>query len=154
MGTRGPIPNHSADLARPRERKGGDVQETAKGTRYPATIPEADDDWHPIARMIWDSLLESGQSDFYQSSDWAYAYSICEEISLYKKPLVNRTTGEEYYKRSGQMLQTINAALSDLLITEGHRRRVRMELDVAPEEATSLSVVAIDDYRTSLGVQE
>lgn len=153
MGQRGPIPNRSDDLARPRERKGSDQQSVTKGVARPATIPEADPEWHPIARMIWDAMLESGQSDFYQSTDWAVAYSLCEEISRYKEPLVNSKTGELYYKRSGQMFQTINAAMGDLLLTEAHRRRVRIELEAPVEEETPAALVAIQDYREGLGLE-
>ena len=154
MGERGPVPNRDDDLARPRSRKGGDQQETTKGTLYPATIPDPDPEWHPIALMMWDALLESGQKDYYQSSDWAFAYSLCEDLSRYKEPLVNHTTGELYYKRSGQMLQTIYSAMGDLLISEGHRRRVRMELTAPEPNESPLSVVAIEDYRASLGIVE
>jgi len=69
-------------------------------------IPAANKDWHPIAKRFYNSLKTSGQSDFYQNSDWAFAYSVADDLSYYKKPLVNRD-GEEYNKRSGQMLQSI-----------------------------------------------
>ncbi|WP_234018487.1 MULTISPECIES: hypothetical protein [unclassified Streptomyces] len=96
----GPVPNREADLARPRERKGSDVQPVTRGVARPTKVPNADRTWHPIAKRLWDSLKESGQADFYQQSDWALAYSLCEDLSVYKK------SG----KRSGQMLQTIYSA--------------------------------------------
>lgn len=40
-----------------------------KGQSRPATIPQPDPDWHPIALMLWNAALESGQADFYESSD-------------------------------------------------------------------------------------
>lgn len=148
----GPVPNRSDDLARPRERKGGGAQAVTKGVARPVTIPDADPTWHPIARMLWDSLLESGQQDFYQSSDWAFAYSLCEDLSMYKKPLVTKD-GSEYHKRSGQMLQTIYTAMDRLLVTEADRRRVRIELDAPPpENETPADVVVMDSYRQGLGV--
>ena len=42
----------------PRERKGGDNAAVTKGMSRPATIPEPDQTWHPIARMLWDATLE------------------------------------------------------------------------------------------------
>lgn len=108
----------------------------------PAKIPNADRDWHPIAHKLWDSLKGSGQADFYQSSDWAFAFSLCEDLSYYKK------SG----KRSGQMLQTIYSAFERLLVTEGDRRRVRIELQEPEPETTSASVLAIADYKQDLGV--
>ena len=153
MGTRGPVPNRSEDLARPRERKGSDEQGVTKGVAREVTIPEPDPEWHKIARMLWDSLQNSGQSDFYQQSDWAFAYSLCEDLHQYKAPRVNSETGELYFKRSGQMLQTIYSAMSNLLITEADRRRVRIELEPPAEEETPAAVLALADYKNALGVE-
>src|SRR5690606_20544992 len=143
-GTRGPIPNSYDNLTRPRKRKGTAATPSAtRGTMRPVTIPDPDPDWHPIARMLWDSLGDSGMADFYQQTDWAFAYHICEELSLYKRPVkeyVDQETGElkRVFKRNGQILTAINAAMSALGITEGDRRRIRIELDPpATEEASA-----------------
>ncbi|AKY03613.1 hypothetical protein SEA_IZZY_6 [Streptomyces phage Izzy] len=138
----GPVPNRESDLARPRSRKGGDVQEVTKGVMRPVKIPNADRDWHPIAKRLWDSLKTSGQADYYQNSDWAFAWSLCEDLSYYKK------SG----KRSGQMLQTIYSAFERLLVAEGDRRRVRIELHEPEPETTPASVLAIADYKKELGL--
>lgn len=147
----GPIPRRESDLARPRERKGKDQVAVTKGQSRPVKIPRADPEWHPIAKMLWDGLKASGQSDFYEQSDWAFAYSLCEDLSLYKKPLVNRD-GEEYHKRSGQMLQTIYSAMERLLVTEGDRRRVRIELHEPEQDDEDASVTAITDAKKRLGL--
>lgn len=155
LGKPGKVPNRSEDLARPRERKGGDVQPITNGIMRPVRIPRADPEWHPIAKMLWDSLKKSGQSDFYQQSDWAFAYSLCEDLSHYKSgsKSIDRATRELYNKsRSGQMLQSIYSAMERLLVTEGDRRRVRIELQRPEEETTSAAVVAINDYKARLGV--
>lgn len=144
MGARGPIPNRESDLARPRSRKGSDEQETKKGQMRPVRIPRADPDWHPIAKQLYDSLKKSGQADFYQQSDWALAFALCDDLSHYKK------SG----KRSAQMAQTLYSALGNLLVTEGDRRRVRIELHEPEEETTSASVLAIADYKKELGLAE
>lgn len=121
MGARGPIPQREEELARPRKRKGGDVVKVTKGRLRPVTIPEPDEDWHPIALRLWRALETSGQADYYQDSDWAYAYSLCEDISWYKRGV----------KRSGQMLVALYGAMERLLITEGDRRRHRLELEAS-----------------------
>ncbi|WP_455680796.1 phage terminase small subunit [Streptomyces collinus] len=143
MGARGPIPNREDDLARPRSRKGSDEQETKKGQMRPVRIPRADPDWHPIAKELYDSLKKSGQADFYQQSDWAYAKALIDDLSHYKK------SG----KRSAQMAQTIYSALGNLLVTEGDRRRVRIELQEPEPEETPAAVLAIADYKKDLGVE-
>lgn len=144
MGRTGPVPNHSDDLARPRERKGGDVQAVTKGVRRPTRGYNADRDWHPIARKLWDAVKESGQTDFYQQSDWAILYSLCDDLSHFKN------SG----KRSSQMAQTIYSALGNLLVTEGDRRRVRIELDEPMPEKEPAAVLAIASYKAELGVDE
>ena len=147
----GPVPNREADLARPRERKGGDTQSVTQGTLRPVKIPNADRTWHPIAKRLFNSLKTSGQADFYQDSDWAFAYSLCDDLSHYKKPLVARD-GTEYHKRSGQMLQAIYSSLERLLVTEGDRRRVRIELHEPEPDTQPASVLAIADYQRELEV--
>lgn len=149
----GPVPNRSEDLARPRERKGKDIVPVTKGVLKPVVIPDADPDWHPIATMLWEGLLASGQADFYQQSDWAFAYSLMEDLTRYKEPLVNRD-GEEYFKRSGQMLQVIYSAMERLLVTEGDRRRVRVELTEPEPESDPAAVLVMAEYRKGLGETE
>lgn len=145
----GPIPNREADLARPRSRKGGNQQGVTKGEALPASPYEADPTWHPIAAQLWDACIESGQAAFYQQSDWAILYSLCDDLSMYKKPLTTKD-GTEYHKRSGQMLQTIMSALSDLLVTEGARRRVRVELEAPEPPGDDAVVLAIAEYQREL----
>lgn len=137
------MPNREADLARPRSRKGGDQQETKKGVARPTRQYDADPEWHDIAKQLWNALHTSGQADFYQDTDWAFAYSLMDDLSHYKTQ----------YKRSGQMLQTIYSALERLLITEGDRRRVRVELEAPLPETEPAAVLAIAEYRQELGAE-
>lgn len=138
----GPVPSRDADLARPRSRKGSDVQLVTRGELRPVRIPTADREWHAIAKQLYDSLKKSGQADFYQQSDWAFAYSLCEDLSFYKK------SG----KRSAQLLQTIYSSMERLLVTEGDRRRVRIELHEPEDTGTPASVTAISSYKVGLGL--
>jgi len=142
LGSRGPVPNRSDDLSRSRDANRGERAPITKGQSRPASIPEADPGWHPIARLLWDSTLESGQTDFYESSDYAFLYSICDDVSYYK------TMG----KRSGQMLASIYSAMENLLVTEGARRRVRVELQDEEVGEDDAVVTQMDDYRRQLGV--
>jgi hypothetical protein len=102
--------------------------------------PAADPEWHKIAKDLYNSTKRSGQADFYQQSDVAMLWSLCEDLSVYK----NST------KRSGQMLQTIYSTFSNLLITEGDRRRVRIELHEPDTGAVPASVTAIASYKEAL----
>jgi hypothetical protein len=144
MGDRGPIPNRSEDLARPRERKGGDAaQAITKGVlRDIEYVLPPSADWHQVATTLYLSLANSGQSDYYQESDWALAWSLCDDLSHYKKA----------GRRSAQMAATIYSALSSLMVSEGDRRRVRLELQPAEDDAEDAALYAIEDYKNELGV--
>lgn len=136
----GPIPNREEDLARPRERKGSDQQSVTKGVMRPVTIPHADKDWHPIARKIWDSLKTSGMADFYQQTDWALAYSLMDDLSKMKK------NG----RPSSQWAQVIYQQLGTLGLSEGERRRMRIELHEPDDGATDVEDEAISSYENEL----
>jgi len=143
MGSRGPVPSREADLARPRNRKGSDQAPVTTGEWLPPIIPDPDPSWHPIALQLWESLETSGQSAWYQSSDWAMAFSLCDDLSYYKRSK----------KRSGQMLASIYSAMSSLMLTEGDRRRMRLELERPVDEGEqSAAVIAIEDYKKALGI--
>lgn len=145
MGKRGPVPNRSEDLARERteadNRRAGTL-DVRKGTLRPTKAPKPDPDWHPIATMLYTSLGRSGQSDWYQDSDWAYAYMVCDELSVYKSS----------EKTNGQVLATIYSAMSSLLVTEGDRRRVAIELESPPKNEKKASDFAMERYRNGLGL--
>jgi hypothetical protein len=140
MGQRGPVPNRSDDLSRERDADRGDRAPITKGLSRPATIPDPDPEWHPIALMLWTAALESGQADFYESSDYAWLWNICEELDQYK-----RST-----KRSSMMFAALNQAFEALLITEGARRRVRIELQDETDDEDEAVVKQMDDYRNGL----
>lgn len=168
MGQRGPIPNRDNDLARARSRKGGEAQQPAtRGRLLPVTIPDPDPDWSPVTMMAYRSLLSSGMSDFYQDSDWTYAWIVLSELDAYRSPVplrrkdpetgkyedvIDAETGEvvAYRKLSGQTFQAIMSALVSLGMTEGDRRRMRIELQEEKDSEASAELIAIDGYRQAL----
>lgn len=136
MGMRGPIPKRDQD----RVRRNKDVVETKKAAgAAKVTAPRADRDWHPIAKKWYNSLKKSGQSAFYEPSDWAYAFLIAHELTV--------MLAEEKVRAGA--LQTIFAAMNDLLTTEGARRRMRIELErasAAEESNYQTNVVDIREF--------
>lgn len=157
MGSRGPVPKRSD------QRRRANKPATPSGTisKAPAAVvveaPKTDDEWHPIARRWFDSLRESGQSRFYEPSDWATAYLIAESISRDLRPQVVGVTerGEavvETIPLKGASLSAYLKAFGNLLTTEGDRRRASVELQRgelvdADEDA---SVTALDAYRAAV----
>ena len=140
MGTRGPVPKRAESRQR---RNASDVDIKRAAGADDVARPEPDPDWHPIAARLWHSLGESGQSRFYEPSDWAVAYSLMDDLSYYKSSS----------KRSGQMLATIMSAMSSLLVTEGDRRRVQIELarPNAEDSEESTKVAVMDKWRQRTG---
>ena len=139
----GPVPNRTTDLSRERDANRGGRPPITKGELRPVVdVLAPDEEWHPIAKHLYLSLAASGQSDFYQESDWALAWSLCEDLSYYKA----------MGKRSGQMLQTIYSAMERLLVTEADRRRVRIELTEPENEEQDAAIMKLADYQEGLGV--
>lgn len=139
----GPVPNRSEDLARPRERKGKDQVPVTQGVMRDVKWPRPDPEWHKIARDLYLACKASGQADFYQQSDVALLYSLCDDLSFVKN---------QGARRSAEMLKGIYAALTTLLVAEGDRRRVRIELQAPEEESEPAAVLAIADYKKDLGL--
>jgi hypothetical protein len=151
MGSRGPIPDREDNLARPRERKGSDEQAAKRGQLRPIAIDwQPDPTWSDFTLSIWNSASSSGMSDFYQDTDYAELFFICQELDRYSKPRVNTTTGELYYKQSPEMVKALLTGLSNLGFTEGDRRRIRVELDAPEPEQRSASVTALHLYQGAL----
>ncbi|PSJ29566.1 hypothetical protein B7P34_06775 [Streptosporangium nondiastaticum] len=104
--------------------------------------PDPDASWHAIACDWYLSLGASGQSQFYEPSDVATARYVAEAMSR------NLAAG----RFSAQLFAAVSSAMTELLTTEGARRRVRVELERAPaEEENPAGVTAIADYRAALG---
>lgn len=167
------------ELARDRERKGANATAPAVlGLMRPVTIPHADKDWHPIAKRLYNSYKTSGQSDRWQNSDWAFAYSLMDDLSRYKfqedgqsnaaaradrwfELTEEERESEGFDKKrpphvpkggSAMKMNGILDALARLGTTEADRLRVRIELQEPAPEEDDAEVVAIDDAKRRLGV--
>lgn len=151
MGARGPIPERESNLARPRERKGSEEQSAKRGLLQPIAIDwQPDPEWSDATLNVWESASASGMADFYQDTDYAELWFICNELDVYTKPRVNTKTGELYRKQSPEMVKALLTGLSNLGFTEGDRRRIRIELDAPEPEAQSASVTALHLYQGAL----
>ena len=137
----GPVPKRS-DQRRRRNKTTSDTDKAAGAKTV--KVPAADRSWHPIAKSLGASLATSGQAEFYEPSDWAFAFSLMDDLSYIKK------AQERDERRPAQMLQTVYTAFERLLVTEGDRRRVRLELERGGEPDVDPAKVAImDEYRAA-----
>lgn len=152
MGTRGPIPNRTGDLSRERDANRDDRPPVTKGTLRNTEPWPADPDWSEFVQRVYGSLVTSGIADFYQDSDYAYAHIVMSELDTYRRKGTDRD-GVPYptHKPSGQMFQAIMSAVTSLGMTEGDRRRMRIELE-SPAEESDAEVLAIASYEDMLGV--
>lgn len=142
MGQHGPMPKRSEERTRRNKPENEGGIPLSKGTAREVKIPPADRNWHPRAKQWYKSLASSGMCDYYQNSDYETARILCDALT-------------EYYKRpTAMMLATILQGMTALGVTEGERRRMRIELEAPKELETPASVTAIRDYRKQLGVQE
>jgi hypothetical protein len=155
MGSRGPTPKRSTE----RRRRNKDSKPT-KGEAAPrVVVPKPDKSWHPIAKRWYQSLAKSGQSEFYEPSDWAMAQIVAESISrdLEEQVVaVPEKTGEPVYAKvpmKGASLSAYLKAMNALMVSEGDRRRAGVELEragAASEPEAPAGVVALDEYRREL----
>ena len=144
MGTRGPVPYRTEELSRERNANRGDDRPVLKkGTMREVQIPEPDPQWHPTALRLYQALRESGQCDFFQNSDWAFAWSVCEDISHMK---FDRMKG----KSNAMLLTALYNALGNLMFTEADRRRLRIELMEEQDDEESYGEKKVDEYKNVL----
>lgn len=136
----GPVPKRSDQRRRRNTDAKGPVVK-AKTAAKPPAKGSADPNWHHIATEWFNSLAESGQSQFYEASDWALAKLTAEMMDRLLRQ------GE---KPSAVMFTAIQSAMTDLLTTEGARRRARVELE-REAQAAPPSVAIMESYRRAAG---
>lgn len=108
--------------------------------------PDADPAWCQQAKDLWASLATSGQARYYEPSDWAELSLACWFM----------TTKVSAGRMSGDDLKALHTVLTDHLVSDGARRRVRLELQRATPEAAAPpalpdGVRSIDSRRAALG---
>ncbi len=135
-----PVPKRSDQR---RRRNQPDVEIDSAPSGVVVESPDPDPMWHEMARDWYVSLGQSGQAAFYQPSDWQVARVWAEVLS--RQLLSDRI--------SAVMVQAWASSASELLTTEGARRRARLELERAePVDADEdASVTAMGAWHAALG---
>lgn len=142
MGDRGPIGKRDEERVR---RNTPDSPTATIQVIGPVRVPELGDisfegETHPLVEELYESIRQSAAVKYYEPTDWQFArlalYTLNQEL-IYSRHL---------RKPVGAMkLTSINQMLSSLLLTEGERRRVRLEVERAPENPTGGDVLNITD---------
>lgn len=116
--------------------------DTAPGAIEP-TIPAASAEWVPAVTRWYEALGESGQSAFYESSDWAQAWILADLLN----------SQMDNFKPNGMIISAWLHGAGELLTTEGARRRMRIELakgkKVDPEQEAA--VASLSAFRDRFG---
>jgi len=140
VGTRGPAPKRTDQ--RRRQNK-PEIPVTTAAASAKAEMPAPDDGWHPLARDMYASLAQSGQSAFFEPSDWQAARLAAEATSRLLKS----------DRFSAVLLAAVNSMWSGLLMTEADRRRLRIELEKPKEDKAAASAVTdLEQFRKRLSV--
>lgn len=145
MGRRGPVGKRSEEQLGHRTE-----EERERVTKAPAgaapVIPEPDPSWHPNAAGFYAALRTSGQSQFYEGTDWRLGWHVAAMMSQ------NITHPDA--PNAAALLGQILKGAEQLLATEGARRRVRLELQRqgAGEDAggKDSAVTEMESYRSKL----
>nr|WP_255789994.1 hypothetical protein [Mycobacteroides abscessus] len=111
---------------------------------------------HPFVVEFYEAIQQSAQSRYYEPSDWFSVLLLLRALNeeLNAVYVVGKLKGQ---KRPMQVmkLQVINQMMSTLLLTEGDRRRVRMEIERNPgptAEGGKVLTMA-DHFKQVLGAQ-
>ena len=118
----GPIPKR--DEERRRRNKPDRPTETVLMPGH-VQAPPCPEDLHPLATDWYNSLNASGQSKFYEPSDWQDARVLATILS---KALA-------FGRGSAQQFVVWQVGATQLLTTEGARRRMRMEIERGKPDA-------------------
>ena len=140
MGTRGPVPARS-DQKRRRNAPARPVEVVEVAGEVIA--PPADEGWHDTARAWFRSLADSGQSRYFEPSDWQSAHFTAQMMSKCLQ-------ADEV---SAPMVAQVRGMMTDLLSTESSRRRVGIELERKVAQAGGSkpqSVTRLEDRRKRL----
>ena len=132
---------------------------TAPASEAEYDIGEADADWHPLAVRLWNGAIASGQVRFYEPSDYETLRLTCHSLSLdLREQYVGVTAAPNsepifaVVPLKGASLSAYLKAFGLLGMTEGDRRRMRIELEHGPQvdEHEERANATITDLRSRL----
>lgn len=138
MGTRGPVPKRADQRIRRNKQEVPLDTVQAIGV-VPIPTELGFDDPHPLVTDLFLSMRESAQSRYFEPSDWAYA-----KFALHFADFLLKSQ-----RPSAQLLASVQTMLTDLLVSEGSRRRVRLEVERSESAGAVLDVA--DLFRARLG---
>jgi hypothetical protein len=137
MGARGPVPSRS-DQRRRQNKPATPVDHVLVAGEV--VRPDPSEDWHQSAGAWYRAIGDSGQSRFFEPSDWQAAW-FCAD-------LMSKCMAAEVV--NAQLVGQIRGLMTDLLTTESARRRVGLELErkiVQPDASMPGNVTSMTGRR-------
>lgn len=130
MGVKGPIPERSDQRVRRNLPETPIEKVQAIGVVPIPDLNLEEREVHPLVTDLYQSIRESAQSKYYEPSDWQVA-----RLTMYvlNDMLIREGIG-------AMKLTAVNQMLTNLLLTEGDRRRVRIEVERSQEGAKVLDI--------------
>lgn len=132
MAYSGPIPKRDEERIR---RNIPDNQIDKISAIGAVEIPELGDvshlgETHPLITEMYESIKQSASVKYYEPTDWQFARLTLHTLNA--ELIYARNNGRPV---GAMKLSAINQMLSALLLTEGDRRRARIEIERAPAES-------------------
>jgi len=132
----GPVPKRSEERRRRNARTEAGASTEVEKLEAPGSVdaPEPDEDWHPIALGLYRSVEDSAFRRFYEPSDWMVLFLTCESLSRDLGEQVVGITEQGDVVRDtiplkGASLTAYSRVFASLLLTDGDRRKLRLEID-------------------------
>lgn len=130
---RGPVPKRDDQRIR---RNKPDIETDTVTAIGVVGIPDLGmTDPHPMVVDFYEALRNSAQTKYYEPSDWQFARWTMNWMDHQLKTS----------KPSAMILQQINGCLTEMLVSEGARRRVRLEID--REQTTAVVFDVAEEFR-------
>lgn len=155
MSNTGPIPKRSEERRRRNARtEAGESVEVEElvivGEAPYLSAPEANPDWDVLAIELYEAALDSAQAVYYEPSDIAALRLLCESISrdLGEQFVGATEEGGPIYERipmKGASLSAYLKAFGSLMLLEGDRRRLRLEIKRRDVEAAVAKAITDAD---------
>lgn len=127
---RGPVPKRSEERIR-RNIPVVPVDRLISTAPAPEIPPLGIEDIHPLAEDWYMSLASSAQTQYFEASDWQAARICAFSLDKYLKSA----------RPSPEMYKAIQIQFAELMVTEGARRKMRLEIvrTQAKEDAAVVS---------------
>jgi hypothetical protein len=122
----------------------------------PVEPPPENPAWHPVALLWYRSLAPSAQSTYYEASDWALAFVLAESMSreFADQPVGTAEDGSPVMAALPPKAASVAAwlkGMTALLVTEGDRRRLQVEVSRRESAPSEEAVALLDEYRHRRG---